>query len=96
MAMDYARGFYNSRAWKRVQAAYMASRHYVCERCGGVARIVHQRIYITPENIHDPNITLKWGNLEVLCQECHNTEHGGGGPCSAGLRFDEDGNIVKA
>lgn len=53
----------------------MASKNYICERCGGVAVICHHRRYITPANITDPNITYNWGNLEALCQECHNKEH---------------------
>lgn len=95
MAQDYAKGFYNSKAWRDTQAAYMASQHYVCERCGGVARIVHHRAYITPQNINDPSITLDWANLEALCMDCHNAEHLGGAACAEGLRFDSSGNIVK-
>lgn len=96
MAKDYAKGFYHSRAWKNTQAAYMASQHYVCERCEGVARIVHHKTYITPQNISDPSITLDWANLEALCMDCHNAEHGGGAICAEGLRFDSNGNLVKA
>lgn len=94
MAKEYARGFYNSPAWRRTQAAYMASRNYVCERCGGLARIVHHRRYITPQNIHDPAIALDWANLEALCIDCHNAEHMGGGVCAPGLAFDAAGNLV--
>lgn len=94
MAKDYARGFYSSKAWKDTQAAYMASQHYVCERCGGVARIVHHIKYITPGNIGNPDITLNWNNLKALCIDCHNEEHMGGAVCAAGLQFTEDGDIV--
>ena len=92
MAKDYAKGFYGSRAWKQTQAAYMESRHYVCERCGGMARIVHHIRYITPGNIQDPEITLNWANLEALCMDCHNQEHMG----TPGGRavFDENGNMI--
>ena len=95
MAKDYARGFYNGSAWRRTQAAYMASRNGVCERCGGLARIVHHRRYITPQNIQDPSVTLDWANLEALCIDCHNAEHmSSGGVCAPGLAFDAAGNIV--
>lgn len=95
MAKDYAKSFYNSRAWKDTQAAYMASQYYICERCGGVARIVHHIQYITPQNINDPNITLSWDNLEALCIDCHNAEHmSKGGACAEGLRFNSNGEIV--
>lgn len=95
MAKDYAKGFYNSKAWKDTQAAYMVSQHYVCERCGGVARIVHHKTYITPQNINNPSITLDWANLEALCMDCHNAEHLSGVACAEGLRFDSNGNLIK-
>ena len=52
MAKDYAKGFYSSKRWKDTQASYMISQHYICERCGNIARIVHHIKYITPMNIH--------------------------------------------
>jgi hypothetical protein len=60
-----------------------------------MARVVHHRRHITPQNIGDPAITLDWANLEALCLDCHNTEHSGGPVCAAGLRFDGEGNLVK-
>jgi len=93
---DYARSFYKSKAWESTQAAYMASQHYVCERCGNVARVVHHRTYINPKNINDPNIILDWANLEALCMDCHNKEHGTSPACADGLKFDVMGNIVKS
>ena len=74
---------------------YMASQHYICERCGGVARIVHHVKHITPLNISDPLITLDWENLEALCIDCHNIEHISGGNIADGLMFDQDGNIKR-
>lgn len=94
MAKDYARGFYNSKQWKHTSKAYMQSRCYVCGRCGGLARIVHHRKHITPQNIHDPAVTLDWDNLEALCDECHNAAHGGGS-CVDGVRFDKNGDMVR-
>ena len=91
---DYARGFYQSRAWRTTQAAYMASQHYVCERCGSLARIVHHVRHITPQNINDMAVTLDWANLEALCMECHNAEHMSSEGISGGLRFDHEGNIT--
>jgi 5-methylcytosine-specific restriction endonuclease McrA len=95
MAKDYAKDFYNSKAWKDTQAAYMESQNYICERCGNVARIVHHIKYITPQNICDPYITLDWNNLEAICIDCHNAEHMGASSCIDGLRFDEDGNLIQ-
>lgn len=95
MAKEYAKGFYTSAAWRRVQAAYMESKCYLCERCGRPARVVHHKIYITPQNINDPNITLNFDNLESLCQDCHTNEHlGKGEPIASGLQFTESGDII--
>ncbi|MDL2318353.1 HNH endonuclease [Eubacteriales bacterium OttesenSCG-928-A19] len=73
----------------------MASQHYVCERCGGLARVVHHVEYITPQNINDVNITLSWDNLESLCLDCHNVEHMTTSAIAEGLRFDSEGGIVQ-
>jgi len=94
MAKDYAKRFYSSKRWKDTQAAYMISQHYICERCGNIARIVHHIKYITPMNIQDPNITLNWDNLEALCMDCHTREHLGSSSCIDGVSFDQDGNLI--
>lgn len=94
MAKDYARSFYNGRRWKATQETYMISQHYICERCGSVARVVHHKEYITPKNIHDVNITLSWSNLEALCMDCHNREHLSGDICAEGLSFNSKGELI--
>ena len=73
---SWAERFYKGMAWRRVRGAYMKSKHYLCERCGEVAKICHHKTYLTPENINNPELTLSWKNLEALCQDCHNKEHG--------------------
>lgn len=88
---DYARSFYQSKAWHEVSTLYMCSRNYVCERCGGVAVICHHRQYITPWNINNPDITLNLDNLESLCQECHNQEHSA--KVSRAI-FDDSGSMI--
>ncbi|KSU86562.1 HNH endonuclease [Priestia veravalensis] len=95
MAKDYAKAFYTSKEWIKCRTGFMQSKNYICERCGGVANICHHKTYITPENIHDPNITLNWRNLEACCQACHNLEHHSGGICADGLVFDSNGNLRK-
>ncbi|SDO79636.1 HNH endonuclease [Halobacillus aidingensis] len=69
----------------------------MCERCGAPGDIVHHKEYITPGNIHDPNITLNHENLEYLCQTCHNREHHGSGEDTVreGLAFNGDGELVR-
>ena len=85
---------YKSRAWLKCRAAYLASKFYVCERCGRPATIVHHKRYVTPENVSDPSVTLNPENLEALCLDCHNAEHFGTGVTAQGLAFDGNGNLV--
>ena len=77
---EYAKAFYKSQAWKKCRAAYAKSRGGLCERClakglYNPGRIVHHKIYISPENIGDPDVTLNWNNLELVCRACHDEEH---------------------
>lgn len=90
---DFAKRFYLSAGWKKTQAAYMQSQHYICERCGEPAKIVHHKIHLTPNNINDTSITLDWENLEALCQDCHNKEHHRQERQRRYI-FDENGNIL--
>lgn len=92
---DWAKSFYKSKAWRECRDAYYASKYGLCERCGNPGKIVHHKIYLTPENINDPNISLNWDNLELLCQHCHNIEHHGGQITAEGLAFDENGDLIK-
>lgn len=95
MAQEYAKAFYHSAAWIKCRNAYMASRNYICERCGGLAEICHHRAYITPQNINDPSVTLSWDNLEAVCRTCHQHEHFAEAEvCVEGLRFDANGDLV--
>ena len=55
--------------------AYFSYRCGLCERCGEAGKIVHHKIHLTPENIHDPRVTLNFKNLELLCYDCHSKEH---------------------
>lgn len=92
---EFAKGFYQSKEWKKVSRLYMSSRNYVCERCGEVATICHHKTYLTPQNITDPNISLSFDNLECLCQDCHNKEHFRQRYSPTGTAFDENGNLVR-
>lgn len=79
---EFARSFYKSKRWQSTREAYLRSVGGLCERClkKGIykpAVIVHHKVYITPENIHTPEITLDWNNLEAVCRECHEDEHRG-------------------
>ena len=84
--------FYNSKAWKRASAAYMASKNYICERCGKPAQICHHKTWLNASNVSDPNIALSFDNLEALCIECHNAEHGLQHSITL---FNDDGSIAR-
>lgn len=91
----WAEKFYKSKAWRDCRDAYFTFKHGLCERCNGPGKIVHHKDYLTPQNINDPNVTLNFDNLELLCQECHNEEHLGTGATVRGLKFDENGDLVR-
>ena len=69
------RAFYISTAWRKISAAYLSSRNYVCERCGQPAKICHHKKWLNGQNVNDPAIALSFDNLEALCIACHNEEH---------------------
>ncbi len=97
MAKDFAQAFYDSPAWKHTRKAYAASVGYVCEDCfkkGLIApgRVVHHITPITSSTIDDPDVTLNWANLRLVCQDCHAAEH----RKNAGKRYQvlDDGSVV--
>lgn len=78
---EYAEQFYKSKAWERCRASYAASVGGLCEECLKHGRIeagviVHHKIHITPANIHCPELTMNFDNLELLCRKCHGEMHG--------------------
>lgn len=97
MAREFAKQFYSSKAWQDCRNEYAKSAHYLCEQClkkgiytPGV--IVHHVEELTPETINNPEKTLSFGNLELLCRACHGEEHSNR---AKGRRyvFDDDGKI---
>lgn len=98
MAKDFAKNFYKSTQWKKVRDYIFQKECGICERCKGVngpGEIVHHKIYLTPENIDNPAITLNENNLELLCRVCHELEHKGQLPTDNSLMFDINGNLVE-
>lgn len=91
---EWAEWFYKSTEWQKTRKAYMVSQHYLCERCGEPAKIVHHKKAITRTNIHDPNVTLNWDNFEALCQDCHNKEHHATQRNAKRYLFDANGNVI--
>lgn len=77
VARDFAKPFYDSAAWQKCRAAFIAGRVAIdggmCQRCGQeLGYIVHHLEWLTPENIMDPDVALNHENLEYVCHTCHN------------------------
>ena len=86
--------FYQSTGWRKIRNTYLAMQNNLCERCAkkgliNTTKIVHHKVYININNIHDVNITMNLKNLEALCQDCHNKEH-----FKRKNRFDENGDLL--
>ena len=91
----FAHAFYVSGAWVKCRRAYAESVGGLCERCYRKGLIVpgtqvHHKVKLTPKNITNPEITLNWNNLELLCDECHQAEHRKG----PRWRADAEGHVV--
>lgn len=81
MAKDFAKGFYNSKAWQAVRLAYIKYRIGIdggmCETCGNrPGYIVHHKEELTEENISNTNISLNFENFKYDCKFCHDREEG--------------------
>ncbi|MBQ8737804.1 MAG: HNH endonuclease [Bacteroidaceae bacterium] len=79
---DYAERFYKSRKWQAVARTYKKSVGGLCEVCKSkglikAGDIVHHKVHISPDNIDDPEITLSWDNLQLVCRDCHAAIHSG-------------------
>ena len=79
---QYAEKFYKSKTWNKTREAYSKSKSYLCEDCleRGIftpGEIVHHVVPITQATIGNPDITLSWDNLRLLCRSCHERVHRG-------------------
>lgn len=106
MAKEYAKQFYKTKAWQKCRNAFFSSKFGICELCGKPGKEVHHKKHITPANISDPDITLNWDNLQLLCSSCHCAIHDKSYEMyrartrkdtgiANGLCFDDDGNIIE-
>ena len=100
VAKEWAKSFYKSKAWQDCREGYIQSVHGLCERClekdkHVPGKIVHHKKILTPENINNPDITLSWENLELVCATCHQHEHFESDAIIDGYKFNEFGDMVK-
>lgn len=94
---QFAEHFYKSASWVKCRNAYMKSKHHLCEEClknGTIkaAEEVHHIVWLTPDNINDPNITLSEDNLICVCRECHRRLHNKKN--NERYRVDEEGFVI--
>lgn len=93
---EFNNPFYKTVAWKRCREAYAKSVGGLCERCldKGMyvpGEIVHHKVHLNPKNITDPNVTLNFENLELLCAAHHAEEHQ---RLKKRYHIDENGHVV--
>lgn len=91
----WAEAFYKSKQWQRCRNSYLKSVGGLCEECLGKgiykgAEEVHHKVFLTPENIKDPSVSLNFANLIALCRECHQAKHRRN---KARYRVDEFGRV---
>ena len=80
MAREFAKQFYSSKAWQDCRNNYAAMKGHLCENClkRGLYRpgeIVHHMIEIDPVTVNNPEVSLNFANLQLLCRDCHAAAH---------------------
>ena len=76
--------FYVTWTWRKCRTAFAKSKGNLCENClkHGIIEPgskdqpleVHHKIPLTADNVNDPNVTMNWDNLELLCKKCHDEQ----------------------
>lgn len=100
MAQKFSKPFYNSKGWKNVREQVFNRDFRLCQDCSGAGEEVHHLVTLTPDNIHDVDITLNMDRLVTLCKDCHFKRHEKDRykDCDElpdEFEFDEMGNIVN-
>lgn len=90
--------FYSTAAWQKTREAYKKYRGGLCESCLARGLIVpgdevHHRVKLTHENINNPEITLSFDNLMLLCKSCHEEQHAGQRRKRKRYEIDDDGRV---
>ena len=101
MAREFAKAFYNSEAWTTCKRRYiqLMPRYMrgLCEKCYADGKHIkgqelHHKVWLTPNNIHDSNVTLNHDNLILLCRDCHREAHGDRKPSQ--YVFNDQGELI--
>jgi 5-methylcytosine-specific restriction endonuclease McrA len=88
MAKEFAKQFYNSKAWREVRELRIGMDRGICQICGKPGNEVDHIIELTPDNIYDEMIALNLDNLRTLCHRCHTRK------TMQGQRSKEDESIA--
>lgn len=73
--------FYTGKDWREFRINLILTRGCTCARCKRVfedlSQLIghHTPVELTPDNVHNPNISLNPDNVEIVCIDCHNQEH---------------------
>jgi hypothetical protein len=72
--------FLASEKWINFRMLLISERGNKCQKCGKVIAtsidiIGHHKIELTPENVHDYNVSLNPNNVDLVCFDCHNQIH---------------------
>ena len=102
MAREFAKAFYDSKAWKECRQSYINNmpiyKRGLCEECYDkgkytLGKELHHKVLLTPKNIHNPEVALNHKNLILLCFDCHQRIHGKRQEPNEYI-FDENGNLL--
>ena len=82
--------FYTSSQWRKFRKYIIDKNGGICNRCGTIftdtSKLeVHHINYLRDEDYKNPTKTLSEDNVEVVCHQCHNEEHG---------RFVKDQEVI--
>jgi predicted kinase len=82
--------FYTSSQWRKFRKYIIDKNGGICNRCATIftdtSKLeVHHISYLREEDYKNPTKTLSEDNVEVVCHQCHNEEHG---------RFVKDQEVI--
>lgn len=72
---------YQKAEWEKIRKVVIVKANGLCERCSkkGVVKpgkIVHHKQWLNDKNNKDWNVAYNAENLEYICNDCHEEEHG--------------------
>lgn len=94
MSRPFARKFYRSKEWKKIREYIFNKYHGLCDKCTKPGEEVHHKVWLSPKNIEDAEITLGEDNLVLLCRDCHIAIHRKVEVTKEGYRFNEEGELI--